>query len=231
MNSGEKESQTHADRILAELHGLPDGASDAQLAQHLVLRHQTVNAVCRTLMQQGRVSRTRHGGPIINRVPGNPDYEYASNPLDKPDEVPLIRSDKPWFWEGHIQARVVAFLARGGWTIVRVADTASKERGKDIEAERDGAQLWITVKGRPAGTPKTHPSVQAGHWFAGALLDVIMWRQEGPDVQLGVALPNYTRYESLAKRTRWLQEATPFTYFWVPESGEVQSTLSAAATD
>jgi hypothetical protein len=44
----------------------------------------------------------------------------------------------PWFWEGNVQAAVVHQLASDRWHIRRVADTAIRERGVDIEADREG---------------------------------------------------------------------------------------------
>lgn len=59
-------------------------------------------------------------------------------------------ASRPWFWEGTVQAAVV-----------RVADTRTHRTGKEIEAERDGTALWITVKGYPTGTARTAAPTQA----------------------------------------------------------------------
>ncbi len=123
-----------------------------------------------------------------------------------------------------MQATVVAHLVGNGWTIRRVANTSIREHGHDIEAERDNVILWVTVKGFPERTPKTQPATQARHWFADALFDVILRRQEAPsNVSFAIALPVFQTYETLAARTEWLSHTVPFTYFWVTELGVVQN--------
>lgn len=49
--------------------------------------------------------------------------------------------------EGNVQSRVATHLAATGWSIIRVADTAQRERGVDIIAERAGQRLLVEVKG------------------------------------------------------------------------------------
>ena len=79
------------------------------------------------------------------------------------------------------------------------------------------------MKGFPIATERTRPQNQARHWFAGALFDVIQYRQESPTARLAVALPWHPTYQALATRTTWLQRAAPFVYLWVTEAGEVVS--------
>ncbi|MFQ5421863.1 MAG: hypothetical protein ACE5EY_16050, partial [Anaerolineae bacterium] len=128
---------------------------------------------------------------------------------------------KPWFWEGNVQTSVVRFLEQKNYIIHSAANTASKERGKDIEAEYDGKDLWITVKGYPEGTKRTHPSTQAGHWFKQAAFDILQYRGESHEAHLGMALPDFPRYRSLAQKIKWLQPVAKFTYYWVRENGIV----------
>ncbi len=68
--------------------------------------------------------------------------------------------------------RLLTHLVGQGWRVLRVADTAMREGGTDIVAERDGQRLHVEVKGWPstsyadparAGEQKrTLPTVQAG---------------------------------------------------------------------
>ena len=220
MTSSRAHPGSHTSRILAALREYPVGASDAQLAHRLGVTHQTVNQVSRKLVARGLLLRERQGGTLINRLL-SAESESMSISEGGHASMSLIPSSRPWYWEGNTQAKVVDFLVRDGWTIRRVVDTASRERGKDIESERDGTTLWVTVKGFPDPTAKTHPSVQAGHWFAGALFDVICWREEDPAARIAVALPMFERYQALRERTRWLESATPFGYLWVAETGDV----------
>lgn len=121
-----------------------------------------------------------------------------------------------WHWEGNVQAFIVEDLQREGWQ-VRFVDTASKQRGKDIEAIKDQRRLWVTVKGYPEGTGTTRPATQARHWFSHAIFDVIQYRSEDPDVELAVGLPDFPTYRALSNKVGWLEKASPFTYLWVPQ--------------
>jgi hypothetical protein len=218
---------SHADHILAALRQQPPGASDAELSHRLCVRPQTVNATCRKLAARGLIIRESQGGTLINRALMT-DREVNSTAISfESVETASTPSSRPWYWEGHFQAKVVEFLVLDGWTIVRVADTARREAGKDIEALSDGVSLWVTVKGFPVRTPKTPPETQAPHWFASALLDIVRWRQETSTAQLAIALPVYPTYERLAESTTWLETAAPFRYLWVTELGDVMNNSSA----
>lgn len=140
-----------------------------------------------------------------------------------PDELTPVQSDvetRRWYWEGNIQSRLVRWLRERGYDIVQEADTATREAGKDIiAAAADGTELWVSVK----GFPERSSHVQARHWFAGAVFDLILYRAERADVRLALAFPeSFTTYASLAARVAWLRASMPFTIYWVSESGEVR---------
>jgi hypothetical protein len=218
LTHSQSQSQTHAHRIRTMLQDLPEGASDAELTRRLSMRHQVVNAVCRKLAAQGLITRERHGGTLINRIlPGEDKISFPVSPLS-PATPP-----RSWFWEGNVQEEIVNLLRHNGWTITSQANTARRERGKDIIAERDSILLWVTVKGFPENNGRTPQNLQAGHWFAGALFDVIRWRQEDPTASIAVALPLFQKYQSLRESTLWLEQAAPFGYLWVTEEGAVLS--------
>ncbi len=129
---------------------------------------------------------------------------------------------RPWYWEGNVQARLVAWLAGQGYTIVGVADTASRERGPDIAAiEPGGKRLWVGVKGYPKGTERTPPTVQARHWFAHAIFEALLCRDNDHDVSLAVAFPDFPRYRNLASRMTWIRGSLPLPIYWVTETGDV----------
>jgi hypothetical protein len=87
-----------------------------------------------------------------------------------------------------------------------------------VAADGRDRELWISVK----GYPESSAYVQARHWFAGAVFDLILYRDEDTEVALAVAFPaDFKTFITLAKRTRWLRQAMPFSIFWVHESGEV----------
>lgn len=110
--------------------------------------------------------------------------------MTAPDRLPAPEPvARPWSWEGNVQSKIVGKLKSEGWRIVQAVNTASRDAGKDIVAERDGKTLWVTVKGFPAGTPKTSPTTQARHWFARATFDVVLWRGEDAETHIAVGLP------------------------------------------
>jgi hypothetical protein len=116
---------------------------------------------------------------------------------------------------------VVAHLSARGYSILAVADTAARSPGKDIVAVApDGRELWVSVK----GYREKSPNMQARHSFAEALLDLVLYRGENPQVDLAVALPDgFRTYLGLAPRVNWLRCKMPFRIYWVAESGKVRS--------
>lgn len=115
-----------------------------------------------------------------------------------------------WFWEGNVQAAVVAYLAAQGWSILAVADTETRAAGADIKARRNGVNVWIEVKGYPSavyargpkqGKPKpTAPATQARTWFSNALLTAALLRADHPGDQVWLCFPDFQTYRSLGER-------------------------------
>lgn len=112
------------------------------------------------------------------------------------------------------------YLRTRGYAIQAVADTAARTAGKDIVAvDPAGRQLWVSVK----GYPDKSKHVQARHWFAGAVFDIVLYRNETTAPQLAAAFPDgFTTYHALAARMAALRAVMPFTIYWVAESGEVR---------
>lgn len=186
---------------------------------------QQANISCRALAQEGLVSRRQVLGKIHNlwigqeatiALPSQPVSQMTANP----HLPPHYKSDN-WFWEGNVQDQVVRYLQAHKWAIRSCADTASHQRGKDIIAKRNGSELWVPVKGYPTGTKRTHATVQAGHWFKGAVFDIIRYRGENERALLGIALPDFPRYHRLAETIRWLEPVASFVYYWVQPTGEI----------
>jgi len=209
-------------RIVDYLPKHPEGVGDDTLAETLGLsQRQQANARCRQLEKEGLVVRRRVGGKIRNFWLGSTQTPPLQ-PVSLADESgTLSYPSNPWYWEGNIQALVIRHLTSQHYLIRSVADTASRQQGKDIVAERNRKQLWITAKGYPIGTEKTRPSTQAGHWFKQAVFDVLVYRGESESVELGIALPDFPRYRSLADRIAWLKPLAKFVYYWVQENGTV----------
>jgi hypothetical protein len=143
-----------------------------------------------------------------------------------PPEVPA-----EWFWEGHVQDRVVAHLMGQGWLIMSTADTASRSTGPDIEARKANLRLMVEVKGYPSvgyrdprrasEVKRTNPTLQAKHWFADALLKVVRHRGTHPRDLVATAFPKFARYESLLAESFDSLDRLGVGVFLVPEAGPV----------
>ncbi|MBT9142916.1 MAG: hypothetical protein DDT32_01600 [Syntrophomonadaceae bacterium] len=128
---------------------------------------------------------------------------------------------RPWYWEGNIQAVLASYLAKNEYKIMSIANTASRESGKDIEAIMpEGKTLWISVKGWPEKSQNT----QARHWFSQGMFDIILYRNESKDIELALAFPDgFPTYHNLTKRIKWFQELAKFKIFWISEEGLIRS--------
>lgn len=224
---------TIQDRIVAYLSEHPEGVDDDALTAALNLRQrQQANQRCRRLEQYGLVSRRSVNGKIRNFLNSNAPQTIA------PRLTPIpINDERPWYWEGHVQDKLASHLQKLGYTIEFIADTATKQQGKDIVAvSPSGQTLWVSVKGYPKGTMRTTPSTQSRHWFSHALFDLILWRGEDASVSLAIALPDRNTYRKLANRIDWFLLAARACIFWVSEDGSVvrqecrQKSLAQSAT-
>jgi hypothetical protein len=153
----------------------------------------------------------------VNRPTGLSDPSPSPTAVTGPaiSEGPTAR---PWYWEGNVQSAIVKHLISDGWSIISNANTATREAGKDIVATKENEELWISVKGWPDKSINT----QARHWFAGAIFDLILYRDLDPDVTLGIGIPaGYSTYANLIPRVQWLRRNLPFSVFSVSEAGHV----------
>lgn len=76
----------------------------------------------------------------------NPTRSEATPPLSSTPASAEIE----WYSEQDTQQLLVGWLRRAGWTIVRAVDTATREPGVDVVAERGGHRLGVEVKGYPS---------------------------------------------------------------------------------
>lgn len=104
-----------------------------------------------------------------------------------------------WAWEGNVQASVATALAAAGWRLRSVANTATREHGVDILADRDQRRLPVEVKGYPDGS--TSAATQARHLFSGALLAGLLMPEADPEAAIVLVFPVYETYETLVRRT------------------------------
>lgn len=146
-----------------------------------------------------------------------------------------------WFWEGNIQRLVAEYLAAEGWAIEATADTASRARGVDILASKNGRRVALEVKGFPAttyargpkaGQPKpTAPTLQARHWFAEAILTTLLTRARRVDHELAIALPDMPRFRTLLSEVEWALERLTVGVYLVGEDGAVTRIIDHARAD
>lgn len=216
---------THAHTLQTFLATASGPICDDCLSAHTgITPRQTVNLNARRLEARKLAARREvllcvycKDHKVCNRA------RVASQPPPVVPPVPAQKTPGHWHWEGHVQNAIVAHLRGEGYDILSAADTASKAAGKDIIAEKDGRELWISVKGFPTGTAKTNASTQARHWFAKAVFDLVLYKDQPGGAALALGLPDgYKTYHSLAERVGWLRTNLPFSIYWVAEDGSVR---------
>jgi Holliday junction resolvase-like predicted endonuclease len=118
-------------------------------------------------------------------------------------------AEDEWFWEGHVQAKLLAHLIAQGWAVVRVADTRTREGGTDVIARRNGRLLHVEVKGWPSAVyrdpAKSHlkkptlPATQARVWFNDAVVHGLRLRDANPGDDVALCFPDKHTYRALCR--------------------------------
>lgn len=229
-------STSNRDRVLAAIRHASTPVDDDELSRRKGGRpRQTVNQVCRTLASQGLIQRvTGRDGKIVNvwgtahasssAAPSVP--AVASGVKDEMANRVSSRSD-----EATVQAAIADHLVATGWTLISTANTATKEHGIDIVAERGSRRLAIEVKGYPSReyenparaveAKPTQPASQARQWYSHALLKALLTRDELPSVIVGIGLPDMPTYRNLVSRTRSSVDDLAIRIYWVAADGSV----------
>lgn len=137
-----------------------------------------------------------------------------------------------WHTEEHTQRLLVGWLEREGWTILRAANTVSREHGIDVVAQRDGARVGVEVKGFPSrfyvngprkGLVKpTAPKDQAKKWFAHAVVPAMRLRTQEPGSLSVMCFPDFPVYRMLYGETASSLHAAGIQVWLVSESGDVE---------
>ncbi|WP_053718168.1 hypothetical protein [Saccharothrix sp. NRRL B-16348] len=217
------------DRVLGLLAEHPEGLSDREIADALHVNHAQANIYCRQLAREGRIARDDFARPIRNRSldPDEPAPARSSGRSTAASQEGVDRS------EAAVQDRVVSWLVAERWRVLRVADTAARERGTDIRAERAGTLLHVEVKGYPstsyadarraAEVKPTQPATQARVWFAGAVVKVLQLRQEYPDDEVAFAFPDVPTYRSLIRSIGTTVTGMRLSVFFVRDDGSVEA--------
>jgi hypothetical protein len=210
-------------KVLATLRGTARLCDDCLSEATGVTPRQSINIACRAMNLKkvlGRATDTCERcrrTKIVNYLSTGTTPRQETVAVIKPvDHAP---GDRPWYWEGSVQRKIVEFLIANRFTVQSAADTASRQQGKDIVARSpDGQNLWVTVK----GFPEKSKNVQARHWFAGALHDLARYRDESPDAVLAIGLPRgFTTYERLISRSQAVRRFLGYRVYWVGADGKV----------
>lgn len=205
---------TVSDDALQAVRAHPAGMTDAELAKLLERNHPRINQVCHRLAREGLIRRGSSRRDIVNMTSGDAPSPRASTAHRAASTGP----QQERVWEGLIPSHVVAYLASNGWSIIRVADTAQRERRADIIAKRAGRRLLVEVKGWPGGPyacgervgqpMSTQPTLQATQWFTDALTSLI--RRGVPFCQQ--APP--ARQRHTVRCRPWCRAASPVRHEW-----------------
>src|SRR5437016_2706720 len=205
------------DRLLETLRESEGGLCDDCLSERSgVVPRQRVYMLANELSKAGRTSRSKVTCSSCGRL----KFVTLAGALTAPAPVAARVTPeigRSWTWEGNVQSAIATHLASKGYHIISSADTASREAGKDLEARGpDGKLIWVSVKGWPEKSTNT----QARHWFSQALFDMILYREEDPEVQLAIGLPSgFSTYRNLWQRIGWFRSVLSLRAYWVQEDG------------
>jgi Holliday junction resolvase-like predicted endonuclease len=165
---------------------------------------------------------------------GNTRPAHSGEPSQSVEPTGTASTDTTAFGrpEADVQAQIVEHLTRNGWSIARVANTASREQGIDIIANKGGLTLAIEVKGWPGTayadprraheTKPTAPSLQARHWFSHAVLASLLMTNEHPGYEIAIGLPDMPTYRNLHGRIAGSLQTLGVKVLFVDSSGNVQ---------
>jgi len=166
----------------------------------------------------------RHSGKITSG--GAEAGEIAPSPVAE-----SARGEGDWHTEARVQAMVVEHLVREGWHIVRSSDTATRERGIDVEATRESKAIAVEVKGFPgrgyadprraAERKRSQPSTQAKVWYSLAVSAAMITRTKMPEARSVIALPDFPRYRTLFRDTASQLRKCEIELWWVAIDGTV----------
>jgi len=140
--------------------------------------------------------------------------------------------EKEWFEETNVARKIKNYLQKNGYQIIKFNEN-KKEKGPDIIAKKDNIEYIIEVKGYPSdkyvkgkkkGQKKpTKPDTQAKHWFAEALLQVLLAKSKNPNAVVCMAFPKFQVYERLISRLKYiLTKNLGINCYLVDEKGKVK---------
>jgi hypothetical protein len=218
-----------------------DLAAELQAYRNYLTDNGLIPGAVQTYVQSAGLFLKRLGGgsdgPQTSERRAEPARMLSDRPITPSASVSDSRASDGWPGEGPVQSAVVAWLVSQGWSIVRVAQTSSREHGVDIVARRGGSELEVEVKGYPAETYSTgdragqprkyHPASQARTYFGDALLAVLSMRDRSPASEIALALPDVPGYGGLVEKVRESLVALRIRVLFVGRDGTVRDSDSA----
>jgi hypothetical protein len=143
--------------------------------------------------------------------------------IDMATSDPPLPDSEEWHKEANVQNALVATLLDRGWRILSVKNTASREGGIDVIADRDGQTMGAEVKGCPTvgyADPK-RADEKAGNWYAKAILAAMKLRSAEPDWVSVIVLPMVPRYLELYAQTKGSLDVAQIEVWWIERSGDL----------
>lgn len=221
---------SNREKIL-EILGKSGPICDDCLSQEAKISNRVAtNQICNDLVKSGLAVREQsicpgeHKRKLVTRliVDAHPQIDQEKDTSMADGQNDDLAKQK-WYWEGKIQGKIVDFLQSRKYDIRQVANTATKEPGVDIVAQdAQNVQHLVSVKGFPFENNK-HKNTQARHWFAEALFDLILYRQDYPEATFALGMPDgFPTYDRLRKRIDWFKQTLPFIIYWVNSDGDVR---------
>lgn len=192
----------------------PAQATDSTIRVHT--RGASWNVDNRSQFANREPFLTRIGhGTFRRAVPDEIDEWRSVRGAEPPTSTPPAElpadTGSEWHTEENTQRLLVEWLRAQGWTIVRTANTATREHGVDVIAELGGERLGVEVKGYPSrvyaagpkkGQPKpTAPANQAPKWFSHALVPAMKLRTREPASRSVMCFPDFPVYRKLWTET------------------------------
>jgi hypothetical protein len=68
----------------------------------------------------------------------------------------------------------------------------------------------------------TNPNLQAKHWFAEALLSLIIAKSENPKINIAMGLPFKEKYKELINKITYFRKQFDLTFYLVDENGNIK---------
>jgi hypothetical protein len=137
-----------------------------------------------------------------------------------------------WFEETNVARKIQDFLVKSGYEITKFSEN-KKERGHDIEAEKDGQKVIMEVKGYPSDKyvrgpdkgkkKRTDPKLQANHWFGEAILSLLIAKSKNHECKIAIGLPRFKVYERLLEHISFVMEKLGIGYILVDEDENVKA--------